>query len=138
MTSFELDIIDEKSQAGSDFMLQAAQALQHAFLTEKSSRKITQQSIADKLGTSRAVINRQLQGLENIGSRRIGELFWAMGWRATLVAQKDVPDANAIPSRSNSTATTSGNGFTVRTAVNDNGSTTVLMLNVPPLRAMAR
>ncbi|WP_439925703.1 helix-turn-helix domain-containing protein [Nitrobacter sp. JJSN] len=91
MTSFELNIIDEKSRAGSEFMFRIAQELQRAFLHEKKARKITQQAIAGKLGTSRAVINRQLQGLENIGARRIGELFWAMGWEPRFCAEK-IPD----------------------------------------------
>jgi hypothetical protein len=92
MTSFddelELDIIDEKSRAGSEFMFRIAQELQRAFLAEKKEHKITQQSIAEKLETSRAVINRQLQGLENIGSRRIGELFWALGYEPYFEARK--------------------------------------------------
>lgn len=88
MSSFELDIIDEKSRAGSEFMFRISQELQRAFLAEKKSRKLTQQAIAEKLGTSRAVINRQLQGLENIGARRIGELFWAMCWEPHFEARK--------------------------------------------------
>jgi hypothetical protein len=94
MTSFELDIIDEKSRAGSEFMFRIAQELQRAFLAEKKANKITQQSIAEKLDTSRAVINRQLHGLENIGSRRVGELLWAMGWEPHFEARK-------IPERDN-------------------------------------
>jgi hypothetical protein len=94
MTSFELDIIDEKSRAGSEFMFRIAQELQRAFLAEKKAHKITQQGIAEKLDTSRAVINRQLQGLENIGSRRIGELFWALGYEPYFEARK-------IPERDN-------------------------------------
>jgi hypothetical protein len=97
MTSFELDIIDEKSRAGSEFMSRISQELQRAFLYEKKSRKITQQAIAEKLGTSRAVINRQLQGLENISARRIGELFWAMGWEPTFSANKIPEGENERP-----------------------------------------
>src|SRR5664279_5478971 len=88
MNSFDLDIIDEKSRAGSEFMFRIAREIQRAFLAEKSSRKITQQAIAEKLDTSRAVINRQLQGLENIGVRRVGELLWAMGWEPHFEARK--------------------------------------------------
>jgi hypothetical protein len=100
MTSFELDIVDEKSRAGSQFMFRITQELQRAFLVEKKTRKITQQAIADKLGTSRAVINRQIQGLENIGARRIGELFWAMGWIPQFSAEK-------IPEQENDSRATS-------------------------------
>src|ERR1035437_6857452 len=95
MTSFELDIIDEKSRAGSEFMFRIAQELQRAFLAEKKAHKITQQAICEKLDTSRAVINRQLQGLENIGSRRIGELFWHWAGSRTF---KPVKFPNAITS----------------------------------------
>lgn len=91
MTSFELDFVDEKSRAGAEFMEQISRELQRAFLTEKKARKITQQAIANTVGTSRAVINRELQGLENIGARRIGELFWAMGWRPKFTAER-IPD----------------------------------------------
>jgi hypothetical protein len=94
MNSFDLDIISEKERAGSEFMFRIAQELQRAFLAEKTAHKITQQSIADQLDTSRAVINRQLQGLENIGSRRIGELFWALGYEPYFEARK-------IPERDN-------------------------------------
>ena len=87
MTSFDLDFDDEKSRAGSEFMFRISQELQRAFLSEKKSRKLTQQAIANELDTSRAVINRQLQGLENIGARRIGELFWAMGWEPHFEAR---------------------------------------------------
>ena len=88
MNSFDLDIISEKERAGSEFMFRIAQELQRAFLAEKKAHKITQQGIAEKLDTSRAVINRQLQGLENIGSRRIGELFWALGYEPYFEARK--------------------------------------------------
>jgi hypothetical protein len=97
MNSFELDIIDEKSRAGSEFMFRISQELQRAFLYEKKARKITQQAIAEKLGTSRAVINRQLQGLENIGARRIGELLWAMGWEPNFDARKIPAGENQHP-----------------------------------------
>jgi len=91
MTSFELDI-DEKSQAGSEFMARVAREIRRAVATEKSSRKITQQAIAEKIGTSRAVVNREVQGLENLTARRIGELLWAVGWEPYFEARKPVED----------------------------------------------
>lgn len=94
MTSFELDIIDEKSRAGSEFMARVVQEIQRAISTEKQSRKLTQQAIADKIGTSRAVINREVQGYENISSRRIGELLWAIGWEPYFEARKIPPGDN--------------------------------------------
>ena len=86
MHSFELDLVDEKSRAGAEFLMQVVEEMQRALVAEKSIRKITQQAIADKIGTSRHVINRELQGLENVSARRIGEFFWAIGWEPHFVA----------------------------------------------------
>lgn len=88
MTSFELDIVDEKSLAGSSFVARVAKEIRRALAAEKTSRKLTQQALADKIGTSRAVVNREVQGLENLTARRIGELLWAMGWEPYFEARK--------------------------------------------------
>jgi hypothetical protein len=107
MNSFELDIVDEKSRAGSEFMARVITEIQRALANEKLSRKLTQQSIAEKIGTSRAVINRQVQGFENLSARRIGELLWAIGWEPYFEARKPpmgenqfVPKKNENPQRS--------------------------------------
>jgi hypothetical protein len=47
---------------------------------KKDTRKITQQQIVEKLGTSRAVIDRQVMGLENMTLRRVAEILWAIGF----------------------------------------------------------
>jgi hypothetical protein len=91
MTSFELDIVDEKSRAGSEFLMLIVDEMRRALVAEKAQRKLTQQSIADKIGTSRHVINRELQGLENISARRIAEFFWAIGWEPHFEARR-IPD----------------------------------------------
>jgi hypothetical protein len=88
MNSFELDLLDEKSRAGSEFMARVVNEIRRALASEKACRKITQQSIAEKIGTSRAVINRQIQGFENLSARRIGELLWAIGWEPYFEARK--------------------------------------------------
>jgi hypothetical protein len=95
MNSFELDIIDEKSRAGSEFLMRIVREMRRALVLEKAERKsrqnaekINQQAIATKIGTSRHVINRELQGLENITARRIGEFFWAIGWEPQFEAKK--------------------------------------------------
>jgi len=104
MNSFELDIIDEKSRAGSEFMDRVAKELRRALIDEKSTRRITQQAIADKIGTSRAVVNREVQGLENLTARRIGELFWALGWEPYFEARK-IPVGDNYFQRSASVST---------------------------------
>jgi hypothetical protein len=87
MTSHELEI-DEQSRVGSMFMARVANEIRRAASIEKAARKVTQQSIADKIGTSRAVVNREMQGLENLTARRTAELLWALGWEPYFEARK--------------------------------------------------
>jgi hypothetical protein len=87
MNSFDLEI-DEHSRIGSEFMARVVNEIRRAVALEKGSRKLTQQAIADKIGTSRAVINRQIQGLENLSARRIAEILWAIGWEPYFEARK--------------------------------------------------
>jgi hypothetical protein len=87
MNSFELEF-DEQSFIGATFMARVANEIRRAAAIEKAARKITQQAIADKIGTSRAVVNREMQGLENLSARRIAELLWALGWEPYFEARK--------------------------------------------------
>jgi hypothetical protein len=89
--SFELDI-GEKSRIGSRFMGRVREVLQEAFFFEKEQTKLTQQTIAKRLGVNRSVVNRQLIGLENMTARSIAELLWAMGWEPILDARKIVAE----------------------------------------------
>jgi HTH domain len=79
MPSFEFDI-GEQARAGSRFIAHVRDEIQRALFSEKGQPKITQQQIADKLGTSRSVINRQIMGLEDMTLRRVAEILWAIGW----------------------------------------------------------
>lgn len=90
MPSFSFDIGDVE-RVGSRFLSDVRDEIQRALATEKAARKITQQQIAEKLGTSRAVINRQIMGLENIGIKRAAEILWAIGWQARFTAVR-IPD----------------------------------------------
>lgn len=87
MPSFNFDI-GEKERAGSRFLSDVRDELQRALATEKSERKITQQDIANLLETSRAVINRQIVGHENIGIKRAAEILWAIGWEPHFEARR--------------------------------------------------
>ncbi len=69
-------------------MARVANEIRRAANEEKSARKITQQAIADKIGTSRAVINREMSGLENLTARRTAEILWALGWEPHFEARK--------------------------------------------------
>ncbi|WP_316169058.1 MULTISPECIES: hypothetical protein [unclassified Bradyrhizobium] len=98
MDSFEIEI-DEKSRAGAEFMARVVDEIRRAVADEKARRKqnlqekLTQQSIAEKVGTSRAVINRQIGGLENLTARRIGEILWAIGWEPHFEA-RPIPEGD--------------------------------------------
>lgn len=131
MTSFDLNIVDEKSLVGSQFMARVVTEIQRAAAFEKASRKIThqtkitQQAIADKIGTTRAVVNRQMQGLENLGARRIAEILWALGWEPHFEARK-------IPAGGNdfiiSVDATAGDGVVLKDqATTANSSTDVFV-----------
>lgn len=96
MPSFEFDI-GESERVGSRFMSDVRDELQRALAAEKAERKITQQQIADKLGTSRAVINRQIMGIENLGIKRVAEILWAIGWRPHFEARKISAGENQHP-----------------------------------------
>src|SRR6266567_5397869 len=93
MNSFVELEIDEQSRVGSEFMARVVNEIRRAVAAEKADRILTQQAIADKIGTSRAVVNRQIQGLENLSARRIAEILWAAGWETHFEARK-VPADN--------------------------------------------
>ena len=78
MPSFQFDI-GEQARTGSRSIAHVRDEVQRALFSEKGQRKITQRQIADKLGTSRSVINRQIMGLENMTLRRVAEILWAIG-----------------------------------------------------------
>jgi hypothetical protein len=124
MTSFELSI-DEQSLIGSRFMARVANEIRRAANEEKSARKITQQMIADKIGTSRHVINRQMQGLENLTARRTAEILWALGWEPYFEARKIPAGNNQYPPPSFSPSSTT------------NAETTEGTLTLKPIQATA-
>jgi hypothetical protein len=96
MPSFEFDI-GEQSRIGARFIAHVRDEIQNALFSEKSARKITQQQIAEKVGTSRAVINRQIMGLENMTLRRVAEILWAIGWEPHFEARKIPAGENMHP-----------------------------------------
>ena len=95
--------IDEKSDVGMTYMARVASEIRRAAAEEKANRKITQQAIADKVGTSRAVINREMSGLENLTARRTAEILWALGWEPYFEARRvrSVPQTNEFVARIN-------------------------------------
>ena len=89
MISYVFDI-GERSRKVSRFISHVRSELQSALVAEKSSRKLTQQSIADKIGVNRSVINRQLMGEENLTLRSVADLAWALGWDIDFSLRKPI------------------------------------------------
>lgn len=88
MPSLEYDI-GEQARAGSRFITDVKEELQRAWSLEKSQRRLTYQSVAEKLGiNNRSVVNRMVMGLENMTIRSVAELLWAIGWEPHFEARK--------------------------------------------------
>lgn len=118
MPSFQFDI-GERSRVGSRFIAHVRDQIQHALFSEKEVRKITQQQIAEKLETSRSVINRQIMGLENMTLRRVAEILWAIGWepyfgvRRIAAGQNQYPVPAYYPPSVRTSASTTNSNVTV-------------------------
>jgi transcriptional regulator with XRE-family HTH domain len=76
--------ISPQQMAGSQAVHEAISGMRNAFLRARSVSRITQQSIALKLGVGRSIINRRLLGRENMTVRTLGELAWAMGYKLNI------------------------------------------------------
>ena len=87
MTSYVFDI-GEKTRKASRFISHVRSELQRALVEEKTARKLTQQSIAEKISVNRSVVNRQFMGEENLTLRSVAELAWAMGWEPSFFLKK--------------------------------------------------
>lgn len=107
--SFHLEI-DPKRNAGNRLIFRIIREIQRAYAEEKTDRKLTQQEVAERLGVNRSVVNRWLQGKENLTVRSLGELMWAMD-REWVFSSKKVGDAatgNAWPQMNAHRIVTSG------------------------------
>jgi hypothetical protein len=90
--------IGEPARKVSRFIGQVRAELRRALVSEKASRKLSQQQIATMIGTSRSVINREIMGLENLTLRRVAELAWALDWEIVFYLRKrDAVVAPTIP-----------------------------------------
>lgn len=80
--------IGDRARKVSRFIAHVRSELQRALMEEKATRKVTQQSIAEKLGVNRSVVNRQFKGEENLTLRSVGDLAWALGWELDFHLRK--------------------------------------------------
>jgi plasmid maintenance system antidote protein VapI len=84
--SFELDI-SPKDRAAARFIGAVRKALMKATLSTEGVG-VTQQSIAEKLGVNRSVVNRMLKGEANLTLRSVAEIAWALGMQAEITLKK--------------------------------------------------
>jgi transcriptional regulator with XRE-family HTH domain len=78
MTSFRISLTPSKRVAGR-FVSSVRRAIQKALAEEQRDSGLTQSDIARKIGVHRSVINRQIQGREDMTLSRVAELAWALG-----------------------------------------------------------
>jgi transcriptional regulator with XRE-family HTH domain len=105
--SYQFDI-GEKGRKVARFLGRVRRELQAAVDHEKTTRKLTQQQIAQMIGVNRSVINRQLLGGENLTLRRVAELAWALGWDIVFELRKPTiaHGQNELPIRPFASAST--------------------------------
>ncbi|MGH6761364.1 MAG: helix-turn-helix domain-containing protein [Phyllobacterium sp.] len=77
--------IPPKDRASGRFIALVRKALISAAMDEKG---VSQQSIANKLGVNRSVVNRLLRGESNLTLRSIGELAWALEYKPSFKLEK--------------------------------------------------
>jgi transcriptional regulator with XRE-family HTH domain len=77
VTCFHFDIGSKARHAGR-FIGRVRGELLRALSERKAEAGLSQQALAQKLDTDRALINRQLSGEANLSLRSLAELAWAM------------------------------------------------------------
>lgn len=77
MTSYRTGISPHR-RAATRFVARVHRTLQKAY-EHRKPQGVTQTSIAQELGVHRSVVNRQLNGREDMSVGRIGEYAWVLG-----------------------------------------------------------
>ena len=80
MTSYRTGISGNR-RAAARLVAKVHRQVQKAYDSRRRDG-VTQTSIANAIGVHRSVINRQLNGREDISVSRIGELAWALSYEA--------------------------------------------------------
>ena len=124
MTCFHFDIGERARHAGR-FIGRVRSELLRALSERKREAGLTQQSLARKLDTERALINRQLSGETSLSLRSLADLAWAMDMEISFELKKPVTEAGQ-----NQPATTSTVGHGEIKYIN--GSAKRVSLSVTP------
>ena len=106
MTSFHFDIGERARHAGR-FIGRVRGELLRALSERKSERGFSQEALARKLDTERALINRQLSGESNLTLRSLADLAWAMDLEISFELKKPAVEAGQNQPIQNQTMTTS-------------------------------
>ena len=107
MTYFHFDIGERARHAGR-FIGRVRGELLRALSERKSEAGVSQQGLARKLDTERALINRQLSGEANLSLRSLADLAWAMDMEISFELKK--PTVRAGQNQPVATTTTIEHG----------------------------
>ena len=83
MPSFQITI-SPKRRAATRFIGQVRRQMKRALAERREADGTTQTAVANKLDVHRSVINRELNGKNDIGLGRVGEFAWALGMEPHL------------------------------------------------------
>jgi transcriptional regulator with XRE-family HTH domain len=92
VTSFHFDIGARARNAGR-FIGRVRGELLRALSERKSEGGLSQEALARKLDTERALINRQLSGESNLTLRSLADLAWAMDLEISFELKKPAAEA---------------------------------------------
>jgi transcriptional regulator with XRE-family HTH domain len=106
VTSFHFDIGGRARNAGR-FIGRVRGELLRALSERKSEGGLSQEALARKLDTERALINRQLSGESNLTLRSLADLAWAMDLEISFELKKPATEAGQNQPVQSQTATTS-------------------------------
>lgn len=94
MTSFQISLTRSRREA-TRFVNRVRRQLQKALAEEHAKSGLTQSEIARLIGVHRSVINREIQGYQDLTLGRVAELACAMGRRAKLELPEIAPKHGA-------------------------------------------
>jgi transcriptional regulator with XRE-family HTH domain len=104
VTSFHFDIGGRARNAGR-FIGRVRGELLRALSERKSDGGLSQEALARKLDTERALINRQFSGESNLTLRSLADLAWAMDLEISFELKKPATEAGQNQSVQNQMTT---------------------------------
>ena len=103
MTAFELDI-EPKDAAGAFAVDKVNRFLIGAILSRVKEKQITKSELAHRLKVDKSSISRLLRGNQNLTSRSLGEILWALEYDFDLELINQRSQHTNTPNTFNSTS----------------------------------